>query len=225
MRVIDLTLPILSEHVRWPAERSVRGDFAAGDLFQVTTLKVSCHSYTHVDAKRHYFPDGPTIEQTPLEALVGPARVIDLKHVGANSAIDAEHLAQAAGPLAPRQKVILATGWHRHQSFEDADFWRQSPYLTRDAAEWLLSQDVETVAYDFPQDYVIRCLLDGDIRPIEEHVTHDVLLRNGVHMVEYLTNTAALRDKTVFLSAAPLKIPDADGAPSRVYAIEGLALD
>jgi len=79
-----------------------------------------------------------------------------------------------------------------------------------------------TICYDFPQDYCIRLLLSDERRPTEEHVTHDILLRNGVHMVEYLTNTADLRDDKVFLSAAPLKIPEADGAPARVYAIEGL---
>jgi kynurenine formamidase len=53
-------------------------------------------------------------------------------------------------------------------------------------------------------------------------VTHDILLRSGVHMVEYLTNTAEIRDTRVLLSAAPLKIPGADGSPCRVFAIEGL---
>jgi kynurenine formamidase len=53
-------------------------------------------------------------------------------------------------------------------------------------------------------------------------VTHDVLLRAGVHMIEYVVNTAEIREPSVFLSAAPLKIPGADGAPARVYCIEGM---
>jgi arylformamidase len=48
------------------------------------------------------------------------------------------------------------------------------------------------------------------------------LLRAGVHMIEYVANTADIREANVFLSAAPLKIPGADGAPARVYCIEGL---
>ena len=222
MRIIDLTLPISPGHVRWSPEITVRGDVAAGDLFQVTTLKISCHSFTHVDAKRHYFAGAPTIDETPLDALVGRARVIDLSSVGPNQAIDAAHLAACAGPLEPHRKVILRSAWHRHRSIATEAFWRDAPYLTRDAAEWLLDHNVETVAYDFPQDFAIRQLLDGDIRPIEEHVTHDILLRNGVHMVEYLTNTAEIRASEVFFSAAPLKIPGGDGSPARVYVIEDL---
>ena len=60
--------------------------------------------------------------------------------------------------------------------------------------------------------------------PTDEHVTHDVLLRAGVTLIEYLVNTAALRGPRTLLCAAPLKIPNADGAPARVFAIEGLDL-
>lgn len=222
MRIIDLTLPIIQNHVRWKSEQTVSGDLSKGDLSQVTTLKVSCHSFTHVDAKRHFFVGAPTIDETPLGDLVGMADVVDLRHVGANTEIGADMLAAAHPDLKPGAMVILATGWHRHRSFETAEFWLDSPYLSREGAQWLLSREIRTVAYDFPQDYAIRLLLKGEVRPIEEHVTHDILLRNGVHMIEYLTNTAEIRRETVFFSAAPLKIPDADGAPARVYAIEDL---
>ncbi|MGF1651458.1 MAG: cyclase family protein [Hyphomicrobiaceae bacterium] len=223
MRIIDLTTPIDFEHVRWKAERTVKGDLSAGDLFQVTTIKLSVHAFTHVDAQRHFFANGPTIEATPLSAVVGWAKVVDLKSFGPNAEITGRDLEARASHVARGDKVILATAWHRHRSITEETFWRDAPYLTRDAAEWLLDRGVTTVAYDFPQDYVIRLLLDGIVKPIEEHVTHDVLLRAGVHMIEYVTNTDALQSSVVMLSAAPLKIPGADGAPARVYAIEGLA--
>lgn len=222
MRIIDLSLPIAPEHVRWKAERTIAGSVADGDLFQVTTIKVSCHSFTHVDAKRHYFADGRTIDETPLDAVVGMADVIDLMDVEANQAIDAALLAPRLGGIRPGAKVLLKTGWHRHRSFREAAFWLDSPWLTRDAAESLKAAGIGAIAYDFPQDYAIRLLLKGEVRPIEEHVTHDILLRAGVHMIEYLTNTAELRERRVLLSAAPLKVEGGDGAPARVYAIEGL---
>ena len=53
-----------------------------------------------------------------------------------------------------------------------------------------------------------------------EHVTHDVLLRNGVILIEYLSNTVALTRPRTFLCCLPLKLPDADGAPARVIALE-----
>ena len=62
--------------------------------------------------------------------------------------------------------------------------------------------------------------MTGETRPFEEHVTHDILLRNGVIMIEYLCNTVQLTGKRTFLMVLPLKIANADGAPARVVAMD-----
>ena len=222
MRIIDLTMPIIEDHVRWKVQRTVVGDTTAGDLFQVTSMVLNCHSFTHVDAPRHYFGDGATIEATRLDDVVGEAAVIDLMDITPNEAISPEKLAARFAHVRDGDKILFKSGWDQKRSFRTKEFWLDAPYLTREAALFLKDKGVRTVAYDFPQDYVIRLLLHGEIRPIEEHVTHDILLRAGVHMIEYVVNTSALSADRVLLSAAPLKIPNADGAPARVYAIEGL---
>ncbi len=220
MPIIDLSHPIDAGHPRYGIERTVKGDLAKGDLFQATTIKIGCHGFTHVDARRHFYSDGNTIEATELDALVGEAVVVDLMDVTENTAIGPEMLAARGENVTAGARVILKSGWHRHRDFYDLAFWRDAPYLTREAAEWLRDKRIRTIAYDFPQDYSIRQLIEGVVAPIHEHVTHDVLLRAGVHMIEYLTNTASLTKDRVFLSAAPLKVVGADGAPARVYAIE-----
>ncbi|MFM9940349.1 MAG: cyclase family protein [Hyphomicrobiaceae bacterium] len=221
MRIIDLSMPILADHPRWKTEVTATGNLAAGDLAQVTTLKVSCHAYTHVDARRHMFLDGATIEATRLDDLVGPCAVIDLMDAQPNEAIGPERLAPRAMHLKRGGMALFKSGWDRHRSPMTKEFWLDSPYLTREAAQWLLDSGIKTIAYDFPQDYCIRLSLKGEKRPLAEHVTHDILLRAGVHMIEYVANTADIRDAEVLLSAAPLKIPGGDGAPARVYCIEG----
>jgi arylformamidase len=47
-----------------------------------------------------------------------------------------------------------------------------------------------------------------------------VLLKNGVILIEYLSNTAAIEGPRTFICCLPLKIPGADGAPARVIALE-----
>ena len=86
----------------------------------------------------------------------------------------------------------------------------------------MLERGPTACAFDFPQDYVIRLLLDGEVRPIPEHVTHDVLLRNNVTLIEYLVNTSDVTGSHTFLCALPIKMVGSDGAPARVVAIEGL---
>jgi arylformamidase len=222
MRLIDLSMPIRPNHPRWPVEMTIKGNLAAGELFQATTVKLSCHGFSHVDARRHMFLDGETIEATPLDRVVGRAAVIDLMDIQPNEAIGPARLAARATHLKRGGMALFKTGWDRHRSPYDTTFWTDAPYITRDGAQWLHDTGITTIAYDFPQDYVIRLLLKGEVRPLAENVTHDILLRAGVTMIEYICNTAALQEREVLLSAAPLKIEGADGAPARVYAIEGV---
>jgi kynurenine formamidase len=92
--------------------------------------------------------------------------------------------------------------------------------MSRDASEWLRSQNISAIAFDFPQDYPIRQLLSDDVAPITDFVTHDVLLRNGIILIEYICNTGAITTDRVEFFALPLKILEADGAPARVIAIQ-----
>jgi kynurenine formamidase len=222
MEIIDLSMPIAA-HFRWQPEISVRGDIGAGDQFRITRLATTCHGFTHVDAPAHFVADAPTIEATPLSRVVGSARVFDLRAVAPNTAIDADALAARDPGGRDGEILLLSAGWDLQRDSTTPAFWTEAPWLTRDAAEWLATRKPSAVAFDFPQDYPIRLLLEGKRAPTEQHVTHDVLLRAGVTLIEYLVNTSALTRPRTFLCAAPLRIPGADGAPARVFAIEGLA--
>ena len=81
------------------------------------------------------------------------------------------------------------------------------------------AQRPRAVGFDFPQDYPIRLLLKGEVRPIEEQVTHDVLLRDGVVLIEYLVNTQEIDRERVWFCCLPLKIEESDGAPVRAIAL------
>lgn len=218
MRIVDLSYPI-ADHFRWPVERTLVKDHARGDLFQVTRIGFAVHGFTHMDSPRHYFPGAATTSDVPLEATVGPAAVIDLADVRPDEPIDAARLAARAGHLRAGDIALLRTGWDTRRPLADERFWREAPWLTRDAAEWLLARKIKALAVDFPQDRAIRDLLDGIVRPIEQHVTHDVLLSNGVILIEYLCNTLALEEPRLLLCCLPLKLPEADGAPARVVAL------
>jgi len=221
MRIVDLSMPI-APHFRWATRLSIKGDIAAGDRFRVSRLDATCHGFSHVDAQAHILADAPTIEATPLERVVGPCRVFDLRDVKPNEEIGPDRLA-AADPGGPEGEILLlSSGWDRQRDYTTEAFWREAPYLSRAAAEWLQARKPTAVAFDFPQDYSIRLLLDGIDVPLDQHVTHDTLLRSGVTLIEYVVNTTALAARRVLLCAAPLLIPNADGAPSRIFAIEGL---
>ena len=218
-RIIDLSMAI-EDHFRWPVERRLTSAHARGDLFQVTWLGWPVHGFTHMDSPRHFFADGKTTDDIPLETTVGEAAVVDLRPIAPDEAITAERLAASAGHVREGDIVIMKSCWEQQRSPGTPAFWTEAPYMSREAAVWLLERGPRAVAFDFPQDYTIRLLLKGEVRPVAEHVTHDVLLRKGVILIGYLTNTAALVAPRTFLCCLPLKVPDADGAPARVVAFE-----
>ncbi len=213
-------MPIEPGHIRWDVDIGKRGNFDEGSLFEVSWLHTTCHGFTHVDAPRHMVPGGATLGDLTLDRVVGPASVIDLTAIKPNEAISSDHLETAAAHVEPNEIVLFKSCWHQQRDYKTESFWREAPYLTRDAAEWLLDRKPTAVAFDFPQDWTIRCLLDGEVRPIEEHVTHDVLLRNQVTLIEYLIGTETIVAPKTFLCAQPLRLPEADGAPARVIAID-----
>ena len=157
-----------------------------------------------------------------LDNVVGEAAVIDLSDIQPEQEITAETLKVAGSHLKKGQIVLFKSCWDEQRNWREEHYWRDAPWLSADACQWLLTFKPTAIAFDFPQDWTIRRLLDGEVRPVNEHVSHDILLRNGVTLIEYLIGVGQISTPTTWLCALPLKLPESDGAPSRVIAIQNL---
>lgn len=219
-RIVDLSMPV-RPHFRWQLEREAqRYELPGGQAFLGTRFAMATHAFTHMDAPVHMVPGGATTSDVALDSLVGEACVLDLAGQPDNAPVTAERLAKAGAHLGQDEIVLTRTGWSSRRSPDARQFWTEAPWMTRDACDWLLEKRPRAVLWDFPQDQPIRLLLDRELRPMAEQVTHDVLLRAGVLMVEYVCNTLELKRERTWVCALPLKLMDADGAPARVIAIE-----
>src|SRR5438876_5066261 len=82
-RWIDISVPIRNGMVHWPGDPDIRveriRDMAQGAVCNVSALSMGAHTGTHMDAPLHFIRDGKSLDQLPLEATVGPARVIEIK--------------------------------------------------------------------------------------------------------------------------------------------------
>ena len=80
MPIYDVTLDLHPDMLVWPGdpapEVSLAWSIQAGDGSNVTALSISAHAGTHVDAPRHFFDGGLTVDLIPAETLIGEA---DLK--------------------------------------------------------------------------------------------------------------------------------------------------
>jgi kynurenine formamidase len=176
----------------------------------ITEIHMVAHHGTHVDAPRHFMIDGPTFEQIPLERLYGPAVVwrIEKEPFGVITAQDFE----AARPaLKPGDMVLLDTGWAKYVNTEK---YEDHPYLSIDAASWLVEHQVKLLGVDFSTpDLTAHKRPSGFTWPV-----HQILLSQGVLVAEHLTNLAPLANTRVEAMFLALPIAGSDGAPARVLA-------
>lgn len=213
-RWIDLAHPYTESMTHQPVTGPpcIRTVLQVGrDPFNLQEFTFVTHLGTHVDAPLHFLPGGRTIDQFPLEDLAGPGWVLPVEK-GRGEPITARDLEATGAPVGPGQLVLIATGWSRHFSTPE---YLSHPYLTEDAAGWLLERRVKLVGVDaFSVD------LPVPLRPPDfDWPVHRRLLGREVLIAENLTGLEGLAGRPLTIGAFPLKIAGGDGAPARIFAL------
>ncbi|KAJ7658521.1 putative cyclase [Mycena rosella] len=179
------------------------------DGYAVRALSLGSHTGTHVDAPSHFFADGKTIEQIPLQMFIGPALVIDLTHKSPREAIYWADLAPHAHKMTAGVILLLHTGWSQYWCTEK---YLDHPFLERAAAEQIIATGVRVVGVDALSPDETR--LDGT----GSFGAHEVILGAGSVIAENLTNLHALDGPNYIVHLTPLKIDGSDGSPVRAFA-------
>lgn len=218
MKITDLSLTLEEGMMTFPThwhpvvEITILGRHGVEGR-ETRKLVLGTHVGTHADAPRHFVPQGKGIDQVSLDVLVGPAQVLNFAPCEPLYEIDVPELTEKiAGPVPPR--LILRTDWSEH--FGHMSFYTQYPFLSENAAQWLVENGVRLIAMDFPSP-------DNPAHSRgtkKDSPNHKVLLGAGVVLVEYVCNLKALSSRDVELIVLPLKLKDCDGSPVRCIAIE-----
>jgi arylformamidase len=78
MEWIDISLILHSSMVHWPGDPPFSiapvKSLDQGDSSNLSLVRMGTHTGTHVDAPRHFIPNGPAISEVPLDVLIGSAR-------------------------------------------------------------------------------------------------------------------------------------------------------
>lgn len=223
MRVVDLTGPLAADTWRYdesfPAFEAVPVTSFADEGFAVQRITLSTHMGTHADAPGHLIPGGAMIDATPLESFVGWASVIRVGPCQPLDAIDAERVAAAATHLRHGDVALIETGWGTRWGREDYPV--EHPFLTADAAEWLIVHGVRCVGMDTAglMDPRIDLSPDGvDDAPVVDRL----LLEAGIPYIAALRSLEQVVEEHPLFVSVPLSLVGLDGAPARAIAVEGL---
>ena len=170
------------------------------------------HTGTHIDAPRHFIPDAPTVDEIPLDQMNGLASVVNLTAFGPGQEVGLSDLEKALGDRSA-ERVLLRFDWER--MIGSLDYYYKSPYLSEDAAKWLIEKGCKLLGMDTPMpdnpENGRGCTKDSP--------NHKILLGGGAILVEYMVNLSAIDRDEVNIIVAPIKVKEGDGAPARVFAI------
>lgn len=176
-----------------------------------TNLTLFPHNGSHVESAYHFFPDGATIDEVPLGVFVGRAVLADLSYKQDLNRIDGDDLEQAVGGAWRGGDRLLIRTDHPRRHLGSADYWACAPYLTPDAADWMVEHEVALVGMD--------CVTEKQGE--REFPVHRRLLAANIPLLENITNLHEIAEPVVWLVALPLKVADVEAAPVRAVVFEG----
>jgi|SRR2546425_5759543 len=197
-----LPSPTISD---WLSRDASTSRYAPGTTFQIGKIELLANTGTYIDAPFHRYQDGRDVAGYALEAVADlPGIVVRLT----NAPTRAIDVARFKSQNIKGKAVLLHTGWDAHWR-TDTYSAGQHPFVTRDAAEYLVKAGARLVGID---SLNIDDDKDGS-RP-----AHTILLGAGVAIVEHLTNLAALTNAGFRFFAVPPLIKGMGSFPVRAFA-------
>ena len=232
--VIDLSHAYDAQAIFWPTadpfrlEKVADGMTAAGYYYAANNFFTSEHGGTHLDAPIHFAAGRQTVDQIPLERLLGNAVVLDVTAAAERNADyqvavgDLQRWEEEHGQIPPDSILLLRTGFSRRwpdaarylgtsargqEAVADLHF----PGLDPGAARWLLAnRQIKAIGID-------TASIDRGQSTLFE--SHRLLYEQNVPAFENLTGLERLPARGAFVVALPMKIAGGSGAPLRAIAI------
>lgn len=233
-KIVDLTHEFSEETVYWVTARQFdldtvfQGYTEKGYYYSAYDFTTAEHGGTHIDAPIHFAVNTQSVDQIPLERLIGDAIKIDVSDkalqgpdylISVQDLKDWERTEKMSIPEAAI--VLLQTG---HSKFykdkkkylgtdkrgEEAVKELHFPGLSPEAAKWLVEhRNINAIGIDTPSiDY-------GQSEYFQSHI---ILLSQNIPVFENLMNLDQLPTKNFEIIALPMKIKNGSGGPLRIIA-------
>ncbi|MCO5144918.1 MAG: cyclase family protein [Aquamicrobium sp.] len=190
------------------------------DTFNLYELRINEHTGTHIDAPLHFSADGKSVAELPVEDLVAPLVVVDIRAKAAGNADaqltpdDLKAWIDANGELPEGAVVALNSGWDAHLGTDkfrnaDAEGKMHFPGFHVDAIHQLLEGSAKAIAVD---------TLSLDFGQSPDFAVHNTWLPAGRYGIEGVANLGALPAKGATIVVGAPKVRGGTGGPARVFA-------
>ncbi len=234
-KIIDLSHSYSDKTIYWVTAQEFKldtvfkGQTDKGYYYSANNFTSAEHGGTHIDAPIHFSKNGKTVDEIPLQKLIGKAIKIDISEKTVNnpdyliSIQDFKDWEDKEGIAIPDGSIVLLqTDFSKYYNDkvkylgtdkrgESAVKLLHFPGLSPEAAKWLVEKrTINAIGIDTPSiDY-------GQSEYFKSHVT---LLSQNIPAFENLMNLDKLPLKGFEIIALPMKIKGGSGAPLRIIAI------
>ena len=207
--IFDISIDISPDMVKWEGDSPVKIrqvlDMTKGAPYNLSEMKMSVHTGTHMDAPRHFLKDGGLIEDFPLDLLIGEAQVVRIPDEA--ESVNAQVL-EAAGLKKGIRRVLFKTRNSQYWKTCPHDFQEDFVSLSLDGADYLIEQGVKLAGIDY-----LSISPGDDFRPV-----HSRLMEKGVAIIETL-DLSNVEPGIYTLVCLPMKLKGVEGAPVRAVLI------
>ncbi len=202
---IDITIPLRDNMVRGPGVDPTRitriNDVTKGDPVTMSKMTVISHTGTHIDAPLHFFRGGKSMDDMPLEAFVGPARVIEIK----------DKVSVKVDELIPyniqKGERILFKTLNSDRVYKTDEFIEDYVYISSEAARFLTDKRISIIGLD----YISIGTFSSKENILE---THEAFLGNDIWIIEGI-NLAGVNAGDYELVCLPIKLEKGDASLAR----------
>lgn len=189
--IIDISQEILSCQV-YPGDPRPKAeklmDMDKGDLYSLSALSMCVHNGTHIDAPAHFIKGGKTVDMLPPQAFIGPCWLAE--HEGNMTGEEAEYILKQAEAAGAARRILISG----------------QSVITPQAARVFAQGGISLIGVESQSVGPVNA-------PME---VHKILLSEDIVLLEGLVLKNIPQGK-YFLSALPLNIQGAEGAPCRAY--------
>jgi len=203
MKLIDVTVPLDSNLPTYPGNTPFSVEtirrISTGDSSNLSTLHLSAHTGTHVDAPRHFLESGAGAEALALELLIGRVRVVE---VTSRKGIGPGEL--STSDFSEDLRVFIKT--HNSRLWGSPTFHTDYVGMTEAGARFLVDRGVKVLGVDY---------LSVEVFKTPGAPAHHILLGGGTIVIEGL-NLRDVEPGIYEMMCLPLPIVGGDGAPARV---------
>jgi kynurenine formamidase len=233
-QILDLTHSFDAQTIYWPTEdgfkliRESAGISEGGYYYAANRFMCAEHGGTHIDAPIHFFAKGKTVDQVPLQQLIGLGACVDVTRKCAADrdyqvAVEDFERWEADNKATLENRIVLIrTGFGRYWPDKEKYLGTKEqgkagvaklhfPGLDPSAADWLITRrhirviGIDTASIDHGQTH--------------NYPTHQRLFRDEVPALENIADLSNVPADHFTVVALPMKIGGGSGAPCRIVAM------